>query len=149
MLLNEVHNLQKSGFLPYVMVDGELSFMFMVASDPNFGGDRPMLSKGHVEDGEDIKEAALREAEEELGLIRSNVISSFKAWSGRLEGMDAQYTLTIYAGEIKDKHKFNTPHFETKETVWLSLQQFRERGRKSHIPIVKQIHDQIVKEKGA
>ena len=149
MLLNEVHNMQKAGFVPYVMLEEPL-FLFMISSNPEFGGTRPMISKGHVEDGEDIKEAALREAEEELGLIRANVKSSFKAWVGQLSGMDAQYTLTVYSGEVTSQSDFNTPHFETKETVWMTLDQFKKHGRKSHIPIVEHIYSQIVsKEKGA
>lgn len=140
---------KKAGFLPYVlMADGPL-FMFMVSSNAYYGGDRPMISKGQVEVDEDDETAAIREAEEELGLIRANLRSSFRAWSEVCSGMCSSYLMTIYAGEVIDQSRFNTPHFETKETVWLTLQQFKERGRASHVPIVEQIHDQIVKEKGA
>lgn len=149
MLLNEISGVQKAGFVPYVM-EKEPLFLFMVSSNPTFGGSLPMISKGHVETGEDIEEAAYREAEEELGLIRSNVVSAFKGWSGQLSGFDAHYTLTIYCGMVSSQSDFNEPHFETKETVWMTLDQFKKRGRKSHVPIVQNLYDQIMgKEKGA
>lgn len=150
MRLSEIQTLQKAGFIPYVLEDGEPLMLFMIASNPQFGGTKPMISKGHVEKNEDLKEAAIREAEEELGLKPTNITHVEFGWSGNITGFDDDYTLTIFIGEVSYKENFGKPHYETKETVWLTLEQFKKQGRTSHVPIVEHVRNKIVsKKKGA
>ena len=86
----------------------------------------------------------MREAEEELGLRRQNLLSTFVGWSGSITGMDASYPMTIYAGKVKSADDFDTPGYETAKTVWLSCEQFKAEGRKSHLPIVDSIYRKVV-----
>ena len=126
--------LGKAGFIPYVIVAGQPLFMFMVPSDAMFGGTKPSVAKGMIDAGETAAEAAIREAEEELGLKMSNVKKDTvkMAWRGNIQALKAIYPMTIYMGQVKDQRDFNKPHFETGKTMWMSLEKFRLSGRKSH-----------------
>jgi 8-oxo-dGTP pyrophosphatase MutT (NUDIX family) len=117
-----------------VFEDGEPVFMFMIPSDPNFGGTRPAIAKGNIDPGELDIEAAIREAEEELGLVKSNIISSTlkKIWSG-----EKGYHMTVYMCEVRNKKNFVEPHFETGSTHWLTVDEFTENGKIWQIPIVR------------
>jgi hypothetical protein len=44
---------------------------------------------------------------------------------------------TVFIAEVKDVNMFGEPHFETKETVWLTPSEFNEQGRDLHKPVVK------------
>ena len=52
---------------------------------------------------------------------------------------------TVFVSKIKDKSMFGEPSFETKETEWLTLEQFLEVGRDLHKPVVKAAYRQIMK----
>ena len=54
----------RAGLIPFIRSERGIEYLMMIASDPKFGGPRPMISKGKIEDGETQKQAALREAEE-------------------------------------------------------------------------------------
>lgn len=127
----------KAGFLPYMMGTEEPIFMFMISSDPYYGGDKPMISKGEIDGNESYPTAALREAHEELGLKESNLLSCEIGWEGKVVGLCNSYGMIIYTGQVNNYHDFDTPHFETERTVWLTLDEFKEQGRESHIPIVE------------
>jgi 8-oxo-dGTP pyrophosphatase MutT (NUDIX family) len=131
----------KAGLLPYVMEGGERLYMFMVPSDPAYGGSKPCIAKGGIDGGETSRFAAIREAEEELGLIQSNIKSAtlVKAWEGRLIGNTEDYTLTIYACEVKDQKDFNKPHYETGSVHWLSADEYASVGRQSQKHIVTEV----------
>jgi 8-oxo-dGTP pyrophosphatase MutT (NUDIX family) len=147
MKLFEIKDLGKAGFMPYVIENGEPVFLFMETSDAKYGGDKPMIAKGHIDGGETAKEAGIREAEEELGLKRSNLKMDTvrEAWSGQLSGLTATYTMTIFMGEVKDKKDFGSFHYETKATHWMTLDDYRKRGRKSQLNIVEKAHSLLVK----
>lgn len=52
----------KAGILPY-HVDGDtLRFLFMISSDPAFGGSDPVVSKGNIDAGVDAGESSLQAA---------------------------------------------------------------------------------------
>ena len=126
----------KAGIIP--TFNGEM--MFMISSDGEFGGTDPMISKGHIDDGETPEEAAIREGGEELGLKRSNFASKPKlAWQDEIKGLTASYIMSIYTVEVKNKEDFGKFHYETAETVWMSKNQFAKTGRKSQRDIVNSI----------
>jgi 8-oxo-dGTP pyrophosphatase MutT (NUDIX family) len=137
----QVQEKQKAGFIPYITESDGPVFMFMTPSDPKYGGLNPGIAKGHVDPGENIKEAAIREAEEELGLKTSNLKQDTAklAWKGELTGLTETYIMTIYMGEVKDKKDFNKPHFETKETSWLSEEEFMKIGAERQKDIVRTV----------
>lgn len=130
---------ERAGFIPYVYENGVPLYYFMTPSDAKFGGDQPSLAKGRVDDGETVKQAAVREAEEELGLKRSNIKHETiqLAWKGKIRGQKESYTMVIYMGEVKDKEDFNAHDHETGSTHWLTVKEFAKQGRESQVKIVK------------
>lgn len=132
----------KAGCIPY---DHDGRMLFMISSDPSFGGPDPMIAKGHVDAGETYEQAGVREAEEELGLKRSNIVQGTLelGWKGELAGMTGSYPFEVYMCNIDDVVDFNEPHYETKEVVWMTLEDFSMKGRKSQLHIVKAIADKI------
>lgn len=138
---------KKAGLIPYIIEDGKPVFMFMKSSDASFGGGAPMISKGHIDDGETPKEAAIREAEEELGLNRSNMIASTlkEVWHGEFVGQTETYVMVIYACQVKDKANFGKPHYETESVHWMTNEEFQNRGRKSQTEIVQQAYTSVLK----
>jgi 8-oxo-dGTP pyrophosphatase MutT (NUDIX family) len=117
----------------------------MIPSDPKFGGSKPSIAKGGIDKGEGVRTAAVREAEEELGLIQANIKPNTleKMWEGRLTGNTENYKLTIYTCEVDDKDDFNKPHYETGSTHWLTAKEFAKVGRESQVHIVAEIDDKL------
>lgn len=138
---------KKAGLIPYIIEGGKPVFMFMKSSDASFGGDAPMISKGHIDDGETPKEAAIREAEEELGLNRSNMVTSTlkEVWRGELSGQTETYVMVVYVCQVKDKANFGKPHYETESVHWMTNEEFQKRGRKSQTEIVQQAYTSVLK----
>lgn len=134
----------KAGFMPFVIRKGVPVYLFMISSDGKFGGDEAQIAKGHIDAGETAATAAVREAEEELGLRKSNLLSSFKGWSGSQTGLKSKYPFTVFAGQVKSKKAFNKPHYETKATLWLSAEEFGTTGRDSQRHIVEAV-DKVVR----
>lgn len=138
---------KKAGMIPYhIDEDGVIRMLFMVASDPRFGGPKPMISKGDIEEGEDEKIAAIREAQEELGLRDDNMLHQpWKGWSGHVKLRSSEYDLTIYACQVASLKRslFDKPHFETRFTVSMTQDRFHEIGRADHKPIVDHIITKI------
>lgn len=125
--------------------NGVIQYLMMVSSDPIFGGPRPMISKGKIEENEDTKEAAIREAEEELGLKRENIRSgSLKDLADeRVVLHSGTYQLTLYSCEIVDRYDFNKWCHETEYVVWMTLEEFRSEGRKDHIKYVEMLEHNV------
>ena len=122
----------RAGFIPYFFKNGEIHMMFMKPSDSKYGGNEFQIAKGRVEDGEHAKDAALREAGEELGLRSNNVVSINHL------GTFLGYT-DIFYGPIKDMEDFGKTTFETSETTWMTPEEFFNTGRSIHIPIIKSL----------
>lgn len=131
----------RAGLIPYMRNErGEIVFLMMVSSNSKFGGPRPMLSKGKIEDGESALECAIREAEEELGLVRSNMIKEpVLLAEERVVLRSGAYHLTVYSVEIRDRWDFGKWCDETEYTEWHTLESFQERGRKDHVKYVQQL----------
>ena len=127
---------KKAGIIPFTN-DGKM--LFMISSDFNFGGKKANISKGDVDGNETFLQAAIREGSEELGLIPANFLGKpFEVFKGTIKSTNT-YSIVIYAVEVKDKKAFNKPHYETKETVWLTNKEFQKTGRKSHRTVVNDI----------
>lgn len=131
-------NKLRAGLIPYIVENNVVKMLFMVPSNAEYGGDVPQIAKGKVDEGEDTRAAAIREAKEELGLFYGNLL--FLEELGTFLGRT-----TIYVGKIKDKNMFGEPTFETSKTLWLTLEQFLEEGRDLHKPIVKAAYRLITK----
>lgn len=138
---------KKAGLIPYYYDEKTKSYkyLFMVSSDPKFGGPRPMISKGTVEDGEELFIAAIREAQEELGFIKENTDGSYiRIYDEHVILRSGyEYDLTIFAVRISDRKMFDKPGFETKYTVWMTNESFSKKGRKDHAPIVNFLENHL------
>lgn len=143
---------QKAGIIPYQLVNSEIQMMFMIPSDPNYGGSKPQIAKGFVDDTDKgSKAAAIREGGEELGLDMENVKygkhSVFDVFKGTIMD-EKEYTFALYTCEIIDRSKFNTPHFETGAVVWMTARQFMEIGKEKHKDLVKKTFVEVAKQLG-
>lgn len=131
----------RAGLIPYLRDEnGEPLFLMMIASNPKFGGPRPMISKGKIEEGETAFECAVREAEEELGLVPSNMRTTPREIAQeRVVLRSGAYDLTVYAVEIFDRWNFDRWCDETEYTEWHTVESFREKGRRDHLKYVEQL----------
>lgn len=127
-----MNKIDRAGLIPYfVNADGDYEMFFMKPSDPEFGGPDFQIAKGKVDPGETPKEAAVREAKEELGLFEGNIVGDVHYIDRFLGRTD------VYVCEIKDQDLFGIPHYETGETCWMTESQFNESGRSLHRPVVQ------------
>lgn len=120
---------ERGGVIPYYIKDDEIVMMFMKPSDPQYGGKCFQIAKGKLDDGETPEEAAFREAEEELGLFRPNVVD--KASLGQFRNMH------IFVAKIKDPNMFGDTTHETGAVAWWTPEEFQSEGRDWQKPIVK------------
>ena len=137
----------KAGLIPYIVdADGQLKMLFMVASDPKFGGPKPMISKGTIEEGETPEHAAVREAIEELGLKPENIKGELiKVFEGKVTLRTSNYDMTIYGVEVYNKTNFNKWDYETLYATWMSNDSFQVKGRRDHKPHVQELVELINK----
>lgn len=127
----------RAGLIPYIVENGTVLMMFMKPSDVEYGGEEFQIAKGKVEDGETYLAAALREAQEEIGLFRANVLRTEEV--GTFMGRT-----TVFVSKIRDRDLFGEPSFETSAASWLSLDEFLEVGRDLHKPVVRAAHEKIL-----
>ena len=133
----------RAGLIPYICgEDGVYRYLMMVSSNAKFGGPRPMISKGKIEAGEDTLQCAIREAEEELGLIQENLAGDpYQIADQRVVLRSGAYQLTVYAAAIKERWNFGMWCDETLHTEWHTLESFREFGRKDHIQFIEMLDE--------
>jgi len=131
----------RAGVIPYYVEEGEIHMMFMKPSNPKYGGNCFQIAKGKKEEGESDKETAFREAGEELGLFKGNVLNKHDL--GNFLGRTR-----VYLAEIKDPKMFGDPHFETGDVKWMTPDEFKKDGRDLHYPIIKAAKRWITKNNG-
>lgn len=131
-----MEKIYRAGIIPFFVENEEIQMLFMKPSDPTYGGEYFQIAKGKVDDGETNEEAALREGFEELGLLKDNIDELFDLGSylGRTN---------IFLARIKNKDNFTNFHFETAETRWLTLYEFKSFGRNLHYSVVQTAIDYI------
>jgi 8-oxo-dGTP pyrophosphatase MutT (NUDIX family) len=137
----------RAGLIPYIRgEDGQLRYLMMIASDPRYGGPRPMISKGKIEDGETPLGCALREASEELGLRRDNLrsLSETPLADERVTLRSGAYHLTLFAAEVAERWNFDAWGDETSHIEWHTLAEFREHGRRDHVKFVELLERQLL-----
>lgn len=137
----------RAGLIPFIYGEnGEVSYLMMVSSDPKFGGPRPMISKGKIEAGETPLEAAIREAEEELGFKQRNTRGSYILLADeRVQLFSGAYNLTVYGVEIQDRYDFDKWCDETEFTTWMTLESFKQKGRKDHVKFVEALERKVAR----
>lgn len=122
----------RAGLVPYFLDENEdIQMLFMKPSDPEYGGDAFQIAKGKVEEDDAThKDAALREAKEEIGLFVGNVLKTEEV--GTFMGRT-----TVFVSKIRDPDMFGEPSFETGAVAWMTLEEFMESGRDLHKPVVQ------------
>lgn len=133
----------RAGMIVYRINESNIvEMLFMRPSDPEYGTDTLQVPKGRVEDGETNLQAAVREAQEEVGLFKGSIIKGPEElgnFLGRTE---------VFVCKVKPDALFGEPDFETAETKWLTLEQFIDEGRTLHRPIVQAAYRKICKMEG-
>ncbi len=134
----------RAGLIPYIVEDGEIKMMFMKPTEAvaEWSGDTFQIAKGKIEeDDESAMTAAIREASEELGLFRGNIILTEEVgvFMGRT---------TVFVSKVKDQHMFGLPSFETSDTRWMTESEFLSEGRVLHHPVIQAAVRQIKKQEG-
>lgn len=120
----------RAGIIPFIVEEEIPKMLFMRPSNPEYGSDTFQIAKGKMEEGETTLETAIREGKEELGLFIGNIVKTYDL--GNFLGRT-----TVYLVEVKNKDMFGDPHFETKETKWMTAEEFQTEGRDIHKPVVK------------
>lgn len=135
----------RAGLIPWMRnSDGVLEFLMMVSSNAMFGGPRPMISKGKIEDGENSFECAVREAEEELGMRRDNMVGEPEFLvNDRVVLRSGTYDLTLYSVAIQSRWDFEKWCDETEYTVWHTVESFKLEGRRDHIKYLSMLEDKL------
>lgn len=129
--LRKEKEMSRGGVIPYYIDEGKvIRMMFMVPSDPKYGGPAWQIAKGKI-DPEDasVEEGAFREAQEELGLFLPNVRERHDVGQfGKIH---------VFLAHIKDPNLFGDHDDETGDTRWMTPEEFQKEGRDWQRPIVK------------
>ena len=124
--------IDRAGLIPaHINENGEISMFFMKPSDPTYGGPDFQIAKGKLDSGENSKQAAIREAKEELGLFEGNITSSVE-FVGKFLGRT-----DLFVCLIDDPEMFGLPDYETGDTAWMTESEFMATGRPLHRPLVQ------------
>lgn len=105
-----------------------------------YGGPHFAICKGNIDEGETVEDAALREAQEELGLREHNIkgpikhLGNFKTFG---------YILSVYYAEVHDPIAFDEPCWEIAETMWMDWKEFSSIGREKHRPIINAFYQNL------
>jgi ADP-ribose pyrophosphatase YjhB (NUDIX family) len=113
--MNWLNRENKSGGIPYVINNGKIECLFMIPSNPNFGGSYPQIAKGHIERNELPREACIRELKEELGVVNYEIM--YQLFTTNFK----ESRLHLYALKLRDKNNLIQPHYETKSVVWKKM----------------------------
>lgn len=109
--------------------------MFMRPSNPKYGGANYQIAKGRVDETDsDFLYTAIREGEEELGLIASNIKKIY--YIGEFFGRTH-----IYVANIKSIDKFTEFTDETESVVWMTADEFIQNGRELHKSVVSTLDE--------
>lgn len=131
----------RAGLVPYYINEvGQVEMLFMIPSDQTYGGSAPQIAKGRIEEGEDEKETAIREAKEELGLIQGNI-------DGEVDYLGVHLGRThMYACRVYSKDLFGVYSFETESTQWMTEDEFRQEGRDIHRDVVHLVESHAIEQ---
>jgi 8-oxo-dGTP pyrophosphatase MutT (NUDIX family) len=126
----------RAGIVPYYIDGDVVRMLFMKPSEEMYGGKYFQIAKGKRDGEETDSAAALREGFEELGLLEENIekLDDMGVYLGRTR---------IFIAKIKNKDNFVEFCFETKETKWLTCEQFKKEGRVLHFQIVFDIVEKL------
>ena len=119
----------RSGLIPVYMDDQSVMVSLMIPSDPKYGGPLPQIAKGEIEPNLTPKDNAIKEAEEELGYVHKPDYDVKLLWDDKSKRMTWFYV-------IVDDMKFKKPHYETKEVLWMDINEAQKKIRDWQRPII-------------
>jgi 8-oxo-dGTP pyrophosphatase MutT (NUDIX family) len=123
----------KAGIVPFYFVGNDPHMMFMKPSDARYGGTKFQIAKGHIDRGENPLEAALRECNEELGLVESNIV-----WLEKCGEFFGNHHIYVALLRSDCPSKFEPFTDETSDVAWMNESVFVDSGRKKHRPVVQE-----------
>lgn len=130
-MFTDAKKVYRAGLIPYVVEEGVIKMMFMKPAPEvaEWSGDTFQIAKGKIEDDEPALDAAIREAHEELGLFKGNVVLTKEVgvFMGRT---------TVFVSKVKSKDMFGLPMDETSDTTWMTEDEFMAEGRPLHQPVI-------------
>lgn len=103
----------RSGVIPIHEENGRVYAFCMIPSNVNYGGDMPQMAKGHLEKGYSVKENALKESAEEIGLIEDNVTN--------IRFVGVFHKIAVFACHVKDKDRWSDFEWETSWAGWVDI----------------------------
>lgn len=138
ILIFENTGKSKAGVIPYFidLANRKILVCTMIPSDPAYGGTSPQFPKGHVDAGENPQQAAVREAQEEVGLLPANVLSVWPIDKVMYAGALGTYDMFWYAAQLKSQ-ALGKAHFETGAVDWHDSRQLLSIIRKNQLEIYK------------
>lgn len=120
----------RGGVIPFYIDNEEIKMLFMVPSDPKFGGPDWQIAKGKIDpEDQSIEDGAFREAQEELGLFLPNI--------SERHDLGQFGNIRVYLAHIKDPNLFGDHDEETGAVRWMTPEEFAAEGRSWQRPIVK------------
>lgn len=131
----------KAGVIPYYIDNGVIKMLFMIPSDPLYGGSDYQIAKGTQDyDNEFPIEIAKREGQEELGLKLDNILGDFTfAYKSKM----SLYDLYVYIARIKNVNNFDPFDKETGKTSWLTIDEL-PKMRRDQQQAIQNVYDIIL-----
>lgn len=123
----------KAGVLAYRNAEQGREWLLFTSNNPVYGGPDPQIPKGHVDPGEDVQTAALREFEEETGIRATELTNIERVFDGVLSGLDARYRMVVFVAECKTGIPRPT---EEGECQWIAEEKATYLIQASQFPIL-------------
>lgn len=135
-ITESVSSARRAGIIPYYIDDnGDVLVYTMIPSDPDYGGTSPQMAKGHIDPGMDAYETAMKEGNEEIGLIRGNVID--------VQVLGVYARIAVYICTVKNPNLWDKPHYETGWSGWVNLTKDFDSIRQEHKPIFMDLYNKV------
>ncbi|MFA5396712.1 MAG: NUDIX domain-containing protein [Methanogenium sp.] len=104
---------KRSASIIYCVESDKIYVLLVKPSNIEFGGPDWQIPKGLIDLGESEHNAAIREAEEEAGLVLSNIDST--------DFLMRMNYISVFAIKVKNRKNFKQHDYEIAETKWFSL----------------------------
>jgi bis(5'-nucleosidyl)-tetraphosphatase len=121
-----------AGLIPYHEQKGKRKYLLLLSALTK--NELWEFPKGHIEEGEDARTAAIREFQEETGIQDANVVDGFKKmlkYFYRADGDLIGKTVTYFLAHTETDHVSISD--ESKDYVWADVQQASKKIRHQNI----------------